>query len=44
MDITKKRVAILIMIITVGFILGRLFVRAIMNFLLGGTMFGGNLL
>lgn len=44
MDITKKRVAILIIVITVGFILGRLSVRAIMNFLLGGTMFGGNLL
>jgi hypothetical protein len=44
MDITKKRVIILIMVIVIAAILGRLAVRAIINFMLGGTMFGGNLL
>nr|WP_288306660.1 hypothetical protein [uncultured Romboutsia sp.] len=44
MDITRKRIIILIIVIIVGFVLGRLTVRAIMNLLLGGTMFGGNLL
>lgn len=41
---TKKRVIILGIIILIGFILGRLAVRAVMNLMLGGTMFGGNLL
>lgn len=41
---TKKRVIILGIIIVIGFILGRLAVRAVMNLMLGGTMFGGNLL
>ncbi|MDU2490905.1 MAG: hypothetical protein E7D27_10000 [Clostridium celatum] len=44
MEITRKRVIILIIVIIVAAVLGRLAVRAIMNFLLGGTMFGGNLL
>ena len=44
MDITRKRVIILIIVIIVAAILGRLTVRAILNLLLGGTMFGGNLL
>lgn len=44
MEITRKRVIILIAVIIVAFVLGRLSVRAIMNFLLGGTMFGGDLL
>ena len=44
MEITRKRIIILIIVIIVAFILGRLAVRAIMNLLLGGTMFGGNLL
>ena len=44
MEITRKRVTILLIGIIVAFILGRLAVRAIMNLLLGGTMFGGNLL
>lgn len=44
MDITKKRVIILIIVIIIAAILGRLAVRAMMNLLLGGTMFGGNLL
>jgi len=44
MDITRKRVIILIIVIIVAAVLGRLAVRAIMNLMLGGTMFGGNLL
>lgn len=44
MEITRKRVTILLIVIIAAFILGRLAVRAIMNLLLGGTMFGGNLL
>ena len=44
MYITKKRVIILIMVIVIAVILGRLAVRAIINFMLGGTMFGGDLL
>ena len=44
MTITTKRVVILIAIILVAAVLGRLAVRAILNLLLGGTMFGGNLL
>ena len=44
MDITRKQVIILVVIIIVAAILGRLAVRAFLNFLLGGTMFGGDLL
>lgn len=44
MDITRKRVIILIIVIIVAAVLGRLAVRGVMNLLLGGTMFGGNLL
>lgn len=44
MPITVKRIIILIVIIAVGFVLGRLVVRAVMNLLLGGTLFGGNIL
>lgn len=44
MSITAKRVIILVIIVAVGFMLGRLAVRAAMNMLLGGTLFGGNFL
>ena len=44
MFITVKRIIILIVIIAVGFVLGRLAIRAVMNLLLGGTLFGGNIL
>lgn len=44
MTITTKRVVILVAVIIVAAVLGRLAVRAVMNLLLGGTMFGGNLL
>ena len=41
MTITQKRILILAMVIIVGIILGRLAVRAVMNLMLGGTLFGG---
>lgn len=41
---TKKRIIILAIIIIAGIILGRLAVRAVMNLMLGGTLFGGNIL
>lgn len=44
MDITRKRIIILMVVIIVAAVLGRLTVRAVLNLLLGGTMFGGNLL
>ena len=44
MSITAKRIIILVVIIAVAFCLGRLAVRAVMNLLLGGTLFGGNFL
>ena len=44
MTITTKRVVIIIAVILVAAVLGRLAVRAVLNLMLGGTMFGGNLL
>ena len=44
MTLTSKRILILTAIILTGFILGRLAERALLNLLLGGTLFGGNLL
>ena len=44
MSLTMKRAIIILVIIVVAFVLGRLAVRAVMNLLLGGTMFGGNFL
>ena len=44
MVITRKRIIILIIVIIVGAILGRLAVRGVLNLMLGGTMFGGDLL
>jgi len=41
---TGKRWIVLGCVILVGIIVGRLAVRAIMNLLLGGTLFGGNFL
>ena len=41
---TTKHILILLAIVLIGFVLGRLAVRALMNLLLGGTMFGGNIL
>lgn len=44
MTLTTKRILILAVIILTGFIMGRLAVRALLNLLLGVTLFGGNLL
>lgn len=44
MTLTSKRILILTTIILTGFLLGRMAVRALLNLLLGGTLFGGNLL
>ncbi len=44
MALTQKRILILCIIIIIAGILGRLAIRAVMNFILGGTMFGGNFL
>lgn len=39
-----KKILIYILIAVIGFVLGRLAVRAILNLMLGGTLFGGNIL
>lgn len=44
MTVTQKRWIILLIIAIIAFVLGRLAVRAVMNFMMGGTMFGGNFL
>ncbi len=44
MDLTKKRLVVLLIVILLGAVLGRLAVRAGLNLLLGGTLFGGNIL
>ena len=44
MSLTAKRILVSLIIIAVAFVLGRLAVRAVMNLMLGGTMFGGNFL
>lgn len=40
----QKRILILLIIIIAADVLGRLAVRAVMNLMLGGTLFGGNFL
>jgi len=44
MTLTQKRIVILLVVIAAAFVLGRLAVRAIMNLMIGGTLFGGNFL
>ena len=44
MTLTQKRLIILLVVVIIGIVLGRLAVRAAMNLLLGGTLFGGNFL
>ena len=44
MPLLTKRLIILALIIVIAFVLGRLAVRALLNLLLGGTLFGGNFL
>ena len=44
MTFLQKRLLILLAVILAAAVLGRLVVRAILNLLLGGTLFGGNFL
>lgn len=44
MTLTQKRIIILLVVMVIAFVLGRLAVRAIMNLMMGGTLFGGNFL
>ena len=44
MTLTQKRFITLLIVILAGAVPGRLAVRAALNLLLGGTMFGGNFL
>lgn len=44
MTLTQKRRLILLIVAAVAFLFGRLAVRAFMNLLVGGTLFGGNFL
>ena len=44
MTLVQKRILILTVVIIAAAILGRLAVRFVMNLLLGGTLFGGNIL
>lgn len=44
MSVMTKRLIIIAVIVVVAFALGRLAVRAFLNLLLGGTLFGGNFL
>ncbi len=39
-----KKILIYLLIAVIGFVLGRLAVRAALNLMLGGTLFGGNIL
>lgn len=44
MTLRKKRFVILLVVIVAAAVLGRLAVRAFLNMLMGGTLFGGNFL
>lgn len=44
MSLRKKRLVTVAVIVIVAAVLGRLAVRAVLNLLVGGTLFGGNLL
>ena len=44
MTLTQKRIITLLVVMVIAFVLGRLAVRAVINFMLGGTLFGGNFL
>lgn len=41
---TKKRIIILITVILAAAVLGRLAVRAVIDLMVGGSLFGGNFL
>lgn len=44
MTLTQKRLLTLLIVVVAAAVLGRLAVRAVLNLMLGGTLFGGNLL
>ena len=44
MTLLQKRLLILLLVVLAAAALGRLAVRAVLNLLLGGTLFGGNFL
>lgn len=44
MTLIPKRLISIFVLIIAGIVLGRLAVRGFMNLLLGGTLFGGNIL
>ncbi len=44
MSLTGKRAVIVLVVMTIAFVLGRFAVRAVLNLMLGGTLFGGNFL
>ncbi len=44
MTLMHKRLLIFLAIAVIAFLLGRLAVRAVLNLLLGGTLFGGDFL
>ena len=41
---TKRKIIMLLIVAALGIISGRLSLRAVGNMLLGGTLFGGNIL
>lgn len=41
---TRKRIIILLIVVVLGVLLGRLAVRAFLNLMVGGSLFGGNFL
>lgn len=44
MTLARKRLIIAVCVVVAGAVLGRLAVRAGLNALIGGTLFGGNIL
>lgn len=44
MTLKQKRLLILLVVMAAAAVLGRLAVRAVLNLMLGGTLFGGNFL
>ncbi len=44
MTLLQKRLITLLVVILVAAILGRLAVRAVLNLMMGGSLFGGNFL
>ena len=44
MTLARKRLLLILIIAAAAFLSGRLAVRALMNLLRGGTLFGGNFL